>query len=153
MTLGGVDLRDLDPEDVRAAVRVAGQDAHVFATSLRENLRLARPSADDETLLEALERVGLDPWVAELPDGLSTLLGEGGATVSGGQRQRIGVARALLGGGRFLVLDEPTAHLDGEGAADVPGRAGRRSPATAASSWSRTSAACRPVFDRVVALA
>jgi len=117
VTLGGVDLRDLDPEDVRRVVRLSGQDAHVFATTLRENLRLANPDAGDDRLVDVLRDVGLDGWLAELPDGLGTMLGEGGATVSGGQRQRIGVARALLADGRFLILDEPTAHLDQASAA------------------------------------
>jgi ABC-type transport system involved in cytochrome bd biosynthesis fused ATPase/permease subunit len=117
VTLDGVDLRELDPRDVRAAVRLAGQEAHVFATSLRENLRLARPGAADDALTGVLDQVGLGPWLAELPDGLSTRLGEDGATVSGGQRQRLSVARALLADGRFLILDEPTAHLDSDGAA------------------------------------
>jgi thiol reductant ABC exporter CydC subunit len=152
VTLGGVDLRDLDPDDVRRTVRLAGQDAHVFATSLRENLRLARPGADDAVLLDALAQVGLADWVAALPDGLDTLLGEDGATVSGGQRQRLGVARALLGGGRFLVLDEPTAHLDADGAAaflaDLDAIAGDRGVLVVTHERELP-----PVFDRVVALA
>ncbi len=151
VTLDGVDLRELDPDDVRRTVRLAGQDAHVFATSLRENLRLARPDADDEALLVALGQVGLGAWVESLPDGLDTLLGEDGATVSGGQRQRLGVARALLGGGRFLVLDEPTAHLDADGAAafleDLDAIAGDRGVLVVTHERELP-----PVFDRIIAL-
>jgi len=151
VALGDVDLRDLDPDAVRRAVRLAGQDAHVFATSLRENLRLARPEADDDALRAVLERVGLGDWLVGLPHGLSTMLGEDGTTVSGGQRQRIGVARALLGGGRFLVLDEPTAHLDGAAAdaflAELDEIAGDRGVLVVTHQRHLP-----PVFDRVVAL-
>ncbi len=95
---------------------LAGQDAYAFSVSLRENLLLGDPEADDVSLAIALERVGLSSWLDSLPDGLDTRLGEQGATVSGGQRQRIAVARALLSPARFVIFDEPTAHLDPDGA-------------------------------------
>lgn len=110
--LGGVELRDLDSEELRREVRLAPQDAHLFATSIRANLALAAPEADDERLTEALLAVGLGPWLRTLPDGLDTQVGEAGAQVSGGQRQRIAAARLLACDAAFLIFDEPTAHLD-----------------------------------------
>jgi thiol reductant ABC exporter CydC subunit len=114
--LDGVDARALTQESLRRAVVLAAQDAHLFTSSVRENVRVARPEAEDDELRDALARVGLALWLDELPEGLDTLVGEEGASVSGGQRRRIALARALLADGRFLVLDEPTAHLDAEGA-------------------------------------
>lgn len=112
VTLGGTDLRALSLEDVRRTTVLVDDDPHVFASTLRENLRLARPDADDRELRAALELVRLGPWVDRLPDGLDTALGEGAAQVSGGERARIGLARAVLADPDVLVLDEPTAHLD-----------------------------------------
>jgi ABC-type multidrug transport system fused ATPase/permease subunit len=111
-TLGGSDLRSLRQEDVRSVFALAGQDAHVFDSTIRENLRLARPQASDGELHEALAKAHLADWVATLPDGLDTLVGEDGRRLSGGQRQRLVVARALLADAPVLLLDEPTAHLD-----------------------------------------
>jgi len=112
ITLAGEDLRCYGQEDVRRAIAVAGQDAHLFSTTIRENLRLAKPSASDDELFEALREARLLDWVEQLPDGLDTLVGEEGRELSGGQRQRLVLARALLTHAPVLVLDEPTAHLD-----------------------------------------
>jgi thiol reductant ABC exporter CydC subunit len=112
VTLGGRDLREYKQEDVRRAVAVAGQDSHLFSTTIRDNVRLARPAATDEEIEDALRRARILDWVRSLPDGWNTLVGEEGRELSGGQRQRLVVARALLAGAPVLVLDEPTAHLD-----------------------------------------
>jgi thiol reductant ABC exporter CydC subunit len=119
VTLGGVDVRELDPDALRAVVRLAPQDAYLFATSIRDNVALARPGASDAAIARALARGGLGEWLDSLPLGLDTEVGEAGAQVSGGQRQRIAVARLLLSGARFLIFDEPTAHLDPTGAASL----------------------------------
>jgi ATP-binding cassette subfamily C protein CydC len=115
--LGGIDLADATQDDVRGAVCLGSQEAYLFAGTLAENLALARPGASDAELEGALARVGLGPWLASLPDGLRTAVGEHGAKVSGGQRQRIAAARLLLSDSRFLIADEPGAHLDPRGAA------------------------------------
>jgi ATP-binding cassette, subfamily C, bacterial CydC len=113
VTLAGRDLREYRQEDVRRAVAVAGQDSHLFSSTIRENMRLARPGATDDEIAEALRRARILDWVRGLPDGWNTLVGEEGRELSGGQRQRLVVARALLADAPVLVLDEPTAHLDG----------------------------------------
>jgi thiol reductant ABC exporter CydC subunit len=112
VTIDGRDIRELRQEDVRRTFALAGQDAHVFDSTIRENLRLAAPDATDGQLWNALARARLSEWVESLPDGLDTLVGEEGARLSGGQRQRLVVARALLADAPVLILDEPTAQLD-----------------------------------------
>ena len=112
VSIAGRDARDYRQEDVRRLIAVAAQDSHLFSTSIRENLRLARPGAGDAEIEAALRRARIWDWVAALPDGLDTLVGEQGRELSGGQRQRLVVARALLANTPVLVLDEPTAHLD-----------------------------------------
>ncbi|WP_189984965.1 thiol reductant ABC exporter subunit CydD [Streptomyces capoamus] len=111
-TLGGVDACALAGDDVRRFVGLCAQDAHLFDSSVRENLLLARRDATEADLRGALARARLLDWVDSLPEGLDTLVGEHGARLSGGQRQRLALARALLAGFPVLVLDEPAEHLD-----------------------------------------
>ncbi|MGH3312698.1 MAG: thiol reductant ABC exporter subunit CydC, partial [Streptomyces sp.] len=111
-TLGGVPATDLPSDTVRRFVGLCAQDAHIFDSSLRENLRLARTTATEDDLRRALAAARLDTWTDTLPDGLDTLVGEHGARLSGGQRQRLALARALLADFPVLVLDEPAEHLD-----------------------------------------
>ncbi|MGW9208359.1 thiol reductant ABC exporter subunit CydD [Embleya sp. NPDC055664] len=112
VTLGGVPLGEAAGDDVRRVIGLCAQDAHVFDSSLRENLRLARPDCDEEAMRAALARARLLDWVDGLPEGLDTMVGEHGARLSGGQRQRLALARALLADFEILLLDEPAEHLD-----------------------------------------
>lgn len=111
--LGGTDVRRLALDDVRRTVGLVDDDPHVFASTLAENVRLARPAASDHDVRTALGRAGLGAWVDDLPRGIHTHVGAGRREVSGGERARLALARALLADPPVLVLDEPTAHLDG----------------------------------------
>lgn len=110
--LNGRDVASLAPQDVRSHVTMFAEDSHVFATTVRENLRVVRGDLQDTEAEAALAAVGLDDWVATLPRGLDTMLGPDGTTISGGERRRLLLARAVVRGGPVLLLDEPTEHLD-----------------------------------------
>jgi ATP-binding cassette subfamily B protein len=112
ITVGGVDVRDIAPADLARIVAFVQQDEYVFATNLRENIRIARPSATDDEVTTAAEAAQLSDVAATLPSGWDTVLPAGGGTLSGGQRQRIAIARALLKDAQIIVLDEATASLD-----------------------------------------
>ncbi len=110
--LDGVEIAQLDTDSYRHVIGLVAQDAHIFDSTLAENLRLARRGAADQELLAVLAQVRLLEWVQGLPRGLDTEVGEHGARMSGGQRQRLALARALLADFPLLVLDEPGEHLD-----------------------------------------
>ncbi|HEX2370645.1 MAG TPA: thiol reductant ABC exporter subunit CydD, partial [Acidimicrobiia bacterium] len=117
--VGGTDLTTIDPDEWRARLAWVPQRPHLFAGSLEENLRLGNPAASVEALRDAVTQAGLSDLIASLPEGLDTTLGERGARLSAGERQRVAIARALLRDVPLLLLDEPTAHLDGVTEAEV----------------------------------
>ena len=110
--LDGADLRDLRLDGLRARIALVSQDTYLFNDTLEANVRLARPDATSEQIELALSRAALQDFVAGLPEGLATRVGERGVQLSGGQRQRIAIARAFLKDAPLLVLDEATSHLD-----------------------------------------
>ncbi|WBB56448.1 thiol reductant ABC exporter subunit CydD [Verrucosispora sp. WMMD573] len=112
VTVGGVDLTDVDSDGWRRQVAWVPQRAHLFAASLADNIRLGTPDATPTALAAAVRAAALDEVVAALPDGLDTLLGERGHGLSSGQRQRVALARAFLRDAPVVLLDEPTARLD-----------------------------------------
>ncbi|MBP1817268.1 ABC transporter ATP-binding protein [Mycobacterium sp. OAE908] len=117
--LNGVDVRDATFASLKETVGMVTQDGHLFHESIRSNLKLAAPDATDEELWRALDRARLADVVADMPDGLDTVVGERGYRLSGGQRQRLTIARLLLGRSRVVVLDEATASLDSASEAAV----------------------------------
>jgi ATP-binding cassette subfamily C protein len=117
--IGGVPVDDLDPVQLRERVGMVTQEVHVFAGSLRDDLLLVRPSASDADLSAALTVVGADRWVAALPDGLDTLVGEGHRTLTAAQAQQVALARIVLADPPVVILDEATAEAGSAGAREL----------------------------------
>ncbi|MDT5040936.1 MAG: hypothetical protein QOE51_1921 [Actinoplanes sp.] len=130
VSIDGIDLRRIPGDQIRQLVGYLPEDAHLFDTTIGENLRIGRRDATEAQMREALAKARLLDWVHGLPLGLDTLVGEHGMTLSGGQRRRLALARALLADFEVLILDEPTEHLDDTTAAaltrDLLAAAGNR---------------------------
>jgi ATP-binding cassette, subfamily B, bacterial len=114
VVVDGVDAREASPRELRGRVAVVAQDPVIFATSVADNVRYGRPGASDDEVREALAMANALDFVARLPEGLESPLGERGVKLSGGQRQRIAIARAILADRSILLLDEATSSLDAE---------------------------------------
>lgn len=114
--LGGVDVTELDPDSLRRQVGLVTQEVHVFAGTLADDLRLAAPGAGDDDLVAALATVGALGWVQALPDGLATIVGEGGRSLTVTQAQQVALARLVLADPPVAVLDEATAEAGSAGA-------------------------------------
>jgi thiol reductant ABC exporter CydD subunit len=119
VAVGGVNIAALDPDAWRARLSWVPQHPHIFAASIADNIRLGRRDAGPEEVVEAVSAAGLTGLIGRLPEGLDTRVGEGGTGLSAGERQRIALARAFLRDAPLLLLDEPTANLDGETEADI----------------------------------
>jgi len=112
--IDGVDLRDADPQVVRARIGLVAQDPVIFAADAMENIRYGRPDASDDEVIAAAEAAAAMEFIRKLPDGMKSFLGERGVRLSGGQKQRIAIARAILRDPALLLLDEATSALDAE---------------------------------------
>jgi ATP-binding cassette subfamily C protein CydC len=119
VTLDGVPLHLIDEDEIRCAIGFFAEDAHIFATTVRDNLLVARGNCSDDELSSALSQVGLDAWLAGMPDGLGSVLAGGAEALSAGQRRRLLLARALLSPAPIVLLDEPTEHLDAAAAEPI----------------------------------
>jgi ATP-binding cassette subfamily C protein CydC len=119
VTLEGRGLQSIDEHELVRRIGFFAEDAHLFATTVRDNLLVARGDCTDDELIDALQRVGLLGWLDGLPDGLAALLTGGAQAVSAGQRRRLLLARALLSRAPIVLLDEPTEHLDATDAGPI----------------------------------
>lgn len=114
ITLGGTDVKTVDPEKLLSAYSIVFQDVTLFNNTVMENIRIGRQGATDEEVLAAAKEAQCDEFVEKLPEGYQTMIGENGSALSGGERQRISIARALLKDSPVILLDEATASLDAE---------------------------------------
>jgi len=121
IAFGGINLREWPLEALRHRMALVAQDTYLFNASLKDNILLARPGASESDLAQAIERSALTGFIASLPEGLQTPVGERGVQLSGGQRQRVAIARAFLKDAPVLILDEATSHLDAISEAQVRG--------------------------------
>jgi ATP-binding cassette subfamily B protein len=121
VTVDGVDLREVDLESLRNEVGLVSDEPFLFSASIRENIAYARQDASDREVEEAARRAGIHDFVAGLPDGYATRVGERGMTLSGGQRQRVAIARAIIKDPRILILDDATSSVDATTEAQIKG--------------------------------
>jgi ATP-binding cassette subfamily C protein CydD len=119
VTINGADIAELVPQALSRLTAWIGQRPVLFAGTIRDNIRFARPEATDDEIADAARNARVLEFAAALPDGLDTPVGEGGYGLSGGQAQRVAIARAFLKNAPLLLLDEPTAHLDPATEAEV----------------------------------
>ncbi len=112
INLDAHNLKEFELDELRHSIALVSQDTYLFNTSIRENLKVAKPDATDEEIVAAAKQANADEFIAAMPEGYDTNVGERGVQLSGGQRQRIAIARAVLKGAPVLVLDEATSHLD-----------------------------------------
>ncbi|BBL61440.1 ABC transporter ATP-binding protein [Methanobrevibacter arboriphilus] len=119
ITLGGVDLKTIDPEALLKNYAIVFQDVVLFNNTVKENIRIGSHGASDEEVYEVAKLARCDEFVKNLPDGYDTLIGENGSLLSGGERQRISIARALLKNAPIILLDEATASLDVENESEI----------------------------------
>lgn len=151
ITVGGVELRDLAADDLYRLIAAVPQRPHLFNATIGENILVGRSGAGEDDLAGVLEDAGLSAWVAGLPQGLETPVGEGGSAVSGGEARRIALARALLKGAPILLLDEPTEGLDAVTEQQVITRLTERIKGTTVLIITHRPA-CLALADRVVRL-
>jgi len=113
--IDGIDSRQIDPAELRRNIGYVQQDTHLFYGSMRDNITMSNPHASDPQVLEAASMGGIEEFVNLHPNGFDMLVGERGETLSGGQRQGVGIARAMVGNPRIIILDEPTSAMDHSG--------------------------------------
>ena len=119
ITVGGVDVSKVDPEKLLTAYSIVFQDVTLFNNTVMENIRIGRKDATDTEVMQAAKEAMCDEFIAKLPQGYQTMIGENGSTLSGGERQRISIARALLKDAPIILLDEATASLDAENETEI----------------------------------